>query len=84
VINEQLQITQIGVAAAKANGDMYIATKGLAEDAAKVGAQVNAQLGASALGAIHWASTSNWSTSQTFSGSQSYSNIMETIQSESA
>lgn len=84
VLNEQLQITQIGVAAAKANGDMYIATRGLAEDAAKVGAQVNAQLGAAALGAIHWASTSNWSTSGSTSQQFSFSNIMETIQSENA
>jgi len=61
VLNEQLQVTQIGVAAAKANGDLYIAARGLALDASKVGAQVTAQLGAAAIGAIHWASTTGFS-----------------------
>ena len=63
VVNEQLQVTQIGVAAAKANGDLYIAARGLALDASKVGAQVTAQLGAAALGAIHWANTASVSLS---------------------
>lgn len=63
VVNEQLQVTQIGVAAAKANGDLYIAARGLALDASKVGAQVIAQLGAAALGAIHWASTESFGVS---------------------
>lgn len=84
VMQEQLQISQIGVAAAKANGDMYIATKGLVEEAAKVGAQVNAQLGASALGAIHWASTSNWSMSNTWANQFSTSHVDEDITTTSA
>lgn len=84
VINEQIQVAQIGVAAAEANGKMYIAAQGLAEDAAKVGAQVSAQLGAAALGAIHWASTSNWSTSSQASISNSVSNITEDITTTSA
>lgn len=86
VINEQLQVTQIGVAAAKANGDLYVSAQGLAEDAAKVGAQVNAQLGAAALGAIHWASTSNWSTSeqQSFAITNATTQITENITSVSA
>lgn len=60
VLNEQEKIAQIGVAAAKANGDLYIAARGLSLDASKVGAQVASQLGAAALGAISWhSSTSN-------------------------
>ncbi len=66
VLNEQLQIAQIGVAAAKANGDLYIAAHGLALDASKVGAQVTAQLGAAALGAIHWASSTGYSLSNAY------------------
>lgn len=62
-INEQLQITQIAVSAAKANGDLYIAARGLSLDASKTGAQVAAQLGAASLGAIHWANNSSWSNS---------------------
>jgi hypothetical protein len=63
VINEQEQVTQIGVSAAKASGDLYIAAHGLMIDANKVGAQVVAQLGAASLGAIHWANTSSWALS---------------------
>jgi hypothetical protein len=60
VINEQEKIAEIAVQAAKANGDLYIAARGLSLDASKVGAQVSAQLGAAALGAIHWANNSSW------------------------
>lgn len=63
VINEQEQVTQIGVSAAKASGDLYIAAHGLMIDANKVGAQVVAQLGAASLGAIHWANNSSWALS---------------------
>lgn len=84
VTTETIQIAQVAVAAAEANGKLYIAAQGLAEDAAKIGAQVNAQLGAAALGAIHWASTSNWSTSSTNSTQFSNSNVTETITSTSA
>lgn len=63
VINEQEKIAEIAVQAAKANGDLYIAARGLSLDASKVGAQVSAQLGAAALGAIHWANNSSWAVS---------------------
>ena len=78
VMREQTQIAQIGVAAAKENGDLYLTTRQLSIDAAKVGAQVNAQLGAAALGAVHW--------SQSISAAVSASNsdVTEEIQSESA
>ena len=61
IINEQAQIEQIAVSEAKANGDLYIAARGLSLDASKVGAQVCAQLGAAALGAISWHNSSQWS-----------------------
>ena len=61
IINAQTQIAQIAVSAAKANGDLYIAARGLSLDASKVGAQVCAQLGAAALGAISWHNSSQWS-----------------------
>ena len=61
IMNEQAQITQIAVSEAKANGDLYIAARGLSLDASKVGAQVCAQLGAAALGAISWHNSSQWS-----------------------
>jgi hypothetical protein len=77
VINEQLQVAQIAVSAAKANGDLYIAARGLSLDASKTGAQVAAQLGAASLGAIHWANNSSWAISDN-------SNISESTQTSTA
>jgi hypothetical protein len=73
VLNEQAQITQIAVSAAKANGDLYISARGLSLDASKVGAQVCAQLGAAALGAISWHNSSQWSSNMQSSDSNSVS-----------
>lgn len=53
-LDEALQATQIGVKAAEANGQLYLSSRSIAADAAKVGAQVSAQLGAAALNAINW------------------------------
>ena len=83
VINEQMQITQIAVSAAKANGDLYIAARGLSLDASKTGAQVASQLGAAALGAIHWANNSSWATSTSNSNQSSNSSVTEAITSQS-
>ena len=60
VMNEQEKIAEVAISAAKANGDLFIAARGLSLDASKVGAQVSAQLGAAALGAIHWANSASW------------------------
>jgi hypothetical protein len=89
VMNEQAQIAQIAVSAAKANGDLYISTRGLSLDASKVGAQVCAQLGAAALGAISWHNSSQWSSnmgstdSNSISDSTSVSTNMSTSDSYS-
>jgi hypothetical protein len=79
VVNEHAQITQIAVSAAKANGDLYIAARGLSLDASKVGAQVCAQLGAAALGAISWHNSSQWSSSE--STSEGFNTNLSTSQS---
>jgi len=73
VINENVQIAQIAVSAAKANGDLYISARGLSLDASKVGAQVCAQLGAAALGAISWHNSSQWSSNMSSSDSNNIS-----------
>jgi len=71
---EQAQrVAEIGVAAAKANADLYLTTRSLAADAAKVGAQVSAQLGAAALNAINWSSSYSNSASSNVSRSTSES-----------
>lgn len=65
------RVAEIGVAAAKANADLYMTTRSLALDAAKVGAQVSAQLGAAALNAINWSSSVSSSYNTGFSVSNS-------------
>lgn len=73
VINEQLQISQVAVKAAEANGQLYIAARQLSIDASKTGAQVAAQLGAAALNAISFHNSASWSMSGSNSNSTSQS-----------
>jgi len=54
-LDEAVQITQIGVQAAQANVQAYLTARQILTDAAKVGAQVEAQIAASALGAVTYA-----------------------------
>jgi hypothetical protein len=70
-IEQAQRVAEIGVAAAKANADLYMTTRSLALDAAKVGAQVSAQLGAAALNAINWSSSLSSSYNTGFSVSNS-------------
>lgn len=75
VTYDQAQRTvDIGVSAAKANAELYTTTRSLALDAAKVGAQVNAQLGAAALNAINWSSSVSTGTSNSTSTSTNTTN----------
>jgi len=67
-IDQAQRVSEIGIAAAKSNAELYMTTRSLALDAAKVGAQVCAQLGAAAVNAI------NWSTSIRFGQSTNVSN----------
>ena len=76
--SQTLLLTQAEVARYKSLGDLAIATEGLMLDASKVGAQVNAQLGAAALGAIHWASTVSASNSASNSSSSNASTSIST------
>jgi hypothetical protein len=57
------KIAEVGVQAAKANGDLFISTKNIAVEAAKGGALVAAQLGSAALGAVHFSQSNAWSSS---------------------
>lgn len=72
-IDQAQRVTEIGINAAKANAELYITTRSIATDAAKVGAQVSAQLGASALGAMNWSNSISKSSSGTSSWGYSYS-----------
>lgn len=68
-------VSEIGVGTAKANAELYVTTRSLALDAAKVGAQVSAQLGAAALNAINWSQSysTSFGVSNGFSQSDSSS-----------
>lgn len=70
-VEQKQRAAEIGVSAAKASSDLYLTTRGLALDAAKVGAQVSAQLGAAALNAVNWSNTTSNSSSYQSSLSQS-------------
>jgi hypothetical protein len=69
-MNISEKIAEVAISAAKSNGDLFIASKNIAVEAEKGGAQVAAQLGAAALNAVHFSNASNWSSSV----SQSYAN----------
>jgi hypothetical protein len=76
-IDQAQRVSEIGISAAKANAELYVTTRSLALDAAKVGAQVSAQLGAAALNAINWSTSISTSSatgySESYSGSQARS-----------
>ena len=84
VIDENTKIAEIGVQAAKANGDLYISTKNIAVEAAKGAAQVAAQLGAAALNAVHFSNSSSWSSSASASYAESISGSISSSVSQSS
>lgn len=67
-MDQAQRVSEIAVAAAKANGDLFVTTRSLALDAAKVGSQVSAQIAAASLNAV------NYSYSNTFGYSANASN----------
>jgi hypothetical protein len=80
-IEESARITEIAVSVAKANAELYVTTRQTAIEAAKVGAQVSAQLGAAALNAVSW--HNNFSQSESDSTSNNTSTIESTSLSQS-
>lgn len=80
-IEESARITEIAVSVAKANAELYVTTRQTAIEAAKVGAQVSAQLGAAGLNAVNW--HNNFSESQSRSESTSTSDSTSTSTSQS-
>lgn len=71
-IDQGQRVSEIGINAAKANAELYITTRSLALDAAKVGAQVSAQIGAAALNAVNWSNSISSSSSLSNSNAWSY------------
>lgn len=82
-LEQSERVAEIGVQAAKANAEMYISTRSLATDAAKVSAQVYAQLGAAALNSVHWSNSVSVSDSTAMSTSFSNSKSDSTAHSYS-
>jgi len=79
------RIAEIGVQTAKMNAELYITARQIAIEAAKVGAQVSAQLGAAALNAINYNNSISYSNSNSSSrsGTASDSASESTSNSES-
>ena len=70
-LNQAERVAEVGIQAAKSNAELYMTTRSLALDAAKVGAQVSAQLGAASLNAVHW--SQSYSTGESYSSSNATS-----------
>ena len=66
------KVAEIGVQAAQAQGQLYVSTRSIAADAAKAGAQVQAQIAASALGTVTYATHRARQDSVTFGSQQSH------------
>jgi hypothetical protein len=79
-IDQAQRVVEIGISAAKANAELYTTTRSLALEAAKVGAQVSAQIGAAALNSANW----SWSESESISDSTSTSTSSSTSRSTSS
>jgi hypothetical protein len=86
IITEQIQYAELITKTAEANGQLAISARQITDDAIKGAATVMAQLGAAALGAIHWSSNANWSDgfNQNFNTSTTMSTNTDTIYSQSA
>lgn len=82
-IDQAQRVVEIGIAAAKANAELYTTTRGLALEAAKVGAQVSAQIGAAALNSANWSWSESDSNSVSDSTARSSSSSVSTSQSTS-
>lgn len=79
-LDQAQRISDIAINSAKANAELYVTTRSLALDAAKVGAQVSAQLGSAAINAINW--STSYSTGYSNSNSFSLSNSDSTSNSQ--
>lgn len=82
-IEESARITEIAVSVAKANAELYVTTRQTAIEAAKVGAQVSAQLGAAGLNAVSWHNNFSQSKSESQSTSDATVSSDSTSQSQS-
>lgn len=71
-VRQAQAVAEIGVSAAKANAEAYLSARSISLDAAKVGAQVSAQLGAAALATMNWSSSVSQSSQSSQSNSWSY------------
>lgn len=82
-IDQAQRVVEIGIQAAKANAELYTTTRSLALEAAKVGAQVSAQIGAAALNSANWSWSESESESNSISDSTSRSTSNSTSESTS-
>ena len=84
-IDQAERVTEIGVSAAKANAELFMTTRSLALDASKVGAQVSAQMGSAAIGAINWSTHYSYgdTTSKTEGKSESKSDTSSKAENHS-
>ncbi len=70
-LDQAQRVSDIGINAARANGELYISARSLALEAAKTSAQVEAQLGAAAINAVNF--SGSVSSSEGYQGVESVS-----------
>jgi hypothetical protein len=70
-LDQAQRSAEIGISAAKANADLYMTTRGLALDAAKVGAQVSAQIAAASINTMNYSFSNSVAASSSNSASDS-------------
>lgn len=80
-LDQNQRTAEIAISTAKANAELYITTRSLAFDAAKVGAQVSAQIGAAAINAVNF--SGSVSSSEGYNASESVSTSTSSSSSSS-
>lgn len=80
-LDQSQRTAEIAINTAKANAELYVTTRSLALDAAKVGAQVAGQIGAAAINAFNVSATA--SASEGYSANESVSTVNSVATSSS-
>lgn len=77
ILDQNQRTTEIAIAAAEVNSQLYVTTRSIALDAVKTGAQVAAQIGSAAINAVNFSgsvsSSEGYQTSESLSVSESNS-----------
>lgn len=83
-LDQNQRVSEIAINTAKANAELYVTTRSLVLEGAKVSAQVAAQLGAAALNTVNFSTSNSYAASESAGFSQSTSQSASISQSTSS